>query len=915
MSATNDTEVETRLDLIDSELEKWWVPISKYIRTEVNTVQSDFKNCTYILDDGTYKKGDKFIDYLLLADDNSPLAIIEAKKYSKDPDKGRIQARTYAKDIEAQIGRPIPIFLTNGLKWKFIDHSGYEREVSGPFSQDDLWRRLRLYLEQKDPVQYGVNPKIVDRKKSVEIVKILNQHFSNGYRSALIQMATGTGKTRVAMAGCDGLIQSRYVQNILFVADRSVLVTQANTQGFQKFFTEPIADLRNGFTNSSRLYTSTVQTLMTEPDGADVRMYQKFSPGFFDLIIYDEAHRSFYDKNNVVMEYFDSMKLGLTATPKSNESKNTYQLFGCDIGVPTAEYPYEDAVYDGVLVPYSTKVVETEVLTKGIDGSGLSEELKDQLRRQEENPDDLKFEGNEFDFIFMDNETNKLIIQTFLDTCYKSDDGLPSKTIFFCASIDHADHMKKMFDEVAPKIGRYVEVITSDKYRYEDEVGRFKTKSDPRIALSVGVLDTGVDIPEICNLVFIKSVRSSVRFWQMFGRGTRNQESCNHLEWLPNREKNNFFILDFKVGDHSNVEYHLGGQSEDKERKRIGLPEQIFIKRVALLTKDLNKEQQEIIGTHVIETVNSLDTNSHIVRKKLPAIEKIKKSSPFELSQYISDLNSEIVPLIMYNSGNDPNIMRFILEIEELYIHILNEDREAIKELKNYFEIYATNILQKDNLQEVKNNKSLILSMLQDKFWDDLTFARVDQIVREFAPLVKYYEPERGKKYQIDAPDQILMEKDIEFEVKDDPDIGNLLDQNPIAGKIRQGTGVTSAEIKELESLLEGLDKRLTIDRIQRLRGIDYLQFLRDILEIDFDDTPEEVIKTEFEAKVLDGHDYSTEQKRLLNVALSQFIMNKQIELSDFSHDPIAQYRPLDIFDDVNELEEIVDNFSRIQMY
>lgn len=914
MSAADYNEDRTRLELIDPALEKWWS--KDYILHEVNTIKSDFKNKYYVLDDGTHTKGDKFIDYLLLTHDKSPLAIIEAKRFSKDPDAGRIQARTYAKDIEVQVSYPIPIFLTNGLDWLFIDHEGREREVQGgPFSQADLWRQLRLHLEKKNIIDYGVNSKIVDRKRSIEIVDDLNKHFSKGYRSALIQMATGTGKTRVAMAICDSLIQSRYIQNILFVADRSLLVTQANKQGFQKFIKEPLSDLREGFTTSTRLYTSTVQTLMTYPDGENKpRMYQKFSPGFFDLIIYDEAHRSFYDKNNVIIEYFDSMKLGLTATPRGSESKNTYQLFDCEINKPTVSYDYDMAVYDGVLVPFVSEIVETDILTNGIDGKGLSEELKNKLYAQEANPDDLNFEGYDFDSVFMDDETNKLIINKFLKTCYKSDEGLPCKSIFFCASINHAKHMKRMFDEVSPRLGRYAQVITSDIYRYEDEVNRFKNNSEPRIVFSVGILDTGVDVPEVCNLVFIKPVRSSVRFWQMFGRGTRNQEACKFPEWLSGREKNNFFILDFKVGEHSNVESHLGKKAEEKDKIRPGLPTLIFMKRVLVLTAELDDEQQKIISSYIMDTVNDLDEESHIVRKKLPTIEKIRRASPFDLSNYITELNNEIMPLVKYNRGVDPKITYFIFEIEDLYQNILDDNKEAINDAKLFFEEYAANILKKTNLQEVWDSKSRIMEMLQEKFWDDMTFAKVDSIVREFAPLVKYYEPEKSKKYQIDAPDEILKETHFEFEVMENPDIGDLLDTNPIADKIRQGTGITSSELKELESLLMDIDSRLSIDCVQHLRHIDYLQFLRNILKVEFVEVPQDIITTEFEAKVLDGHNYSEPQTKLLKVALSVFIINKHIKLSDFSYDPLAQCRPTNVFK-IEELEDIIDAFLEILMY
>ena len=257
------SEKETRNRIIDPQLKRvGW--ISRYYKEEVNPVKSDIKNKRYTLASGSFEKNiDLFIDYLLLSEDNSPLALIEAKRYSKDPEKGRIQARTYVKEIEKKIGYRIPIFLTNGDIWKFIDQDGVERAISGPFSQEDLKRRHELYMNRRRPDQIKINSKIVDRPKSITIVKKLSEHFAQGHRSALVQMATGTGKTRVAMGTIDVLVNSNYVRNVLFIADRIALANQAKNDGFKRFFSEPVADLRDGIKKTCRFYVTTVQTLMS----------------------------------------------------------------------------------------------------------------------------------------------------------------------------------------------------------------------------------------------------------------------------------------------------------------------------------------------------------------------------------------------------------------------------------------------------------------------------------------------------------------------------------------------------------------------------------------------------------------------------------------------------------------------------
>ena len=272
------SEKKTRQKYIDPELDKrnW---IKKYVKEEVNSVKSDFVNNQFVFYDGHPEKGvDRFIDYLLLDEDLSPLAIIEAKNFFVDEKKGRIQARTYAKDIEKQTKKKVPIFLTNGRIWRFIDEAGIERKISEPFSQEDLKRRADLFTKRRKPSEVSINTRIVDRTRSKRIVRKLSEHFSEGHRKALVHMATGTGKTRVAMAIIDLLINANYVRNVLFIADRVALVDQAKSDNFLEFFTEPVGDLREEFSTSKRLYVSTVQTLM---GGSPKRTVEHFHPALF----------------------------------------------------------------------------------------------------------------------------------------------------------------------------------------------------------------------------------------------------------------------------------------------------------------------------------------------------------------------------------------------------------------------------------------------------------------------------------------------------------------------------------------------------------------------------------------------------------------------------------------------------------
>src|SRR3990167_8103525 len=560
----NLSEKDTRANLIDPILERvGWRIGGHYVKEEVNPVKSKFKTKEYIGREAGIERGvDRFIDYLLLDEDRSPIAIIESKKTSVNVEQGDIQARTYREDIEKQIKIKIPIFLTNGTNWFYVDDLDRRRQVKLPFSQKDLHRIVSLMQKRKDPTTIKINPRIVDRRRGVEAVKRVLEHFSQGYREALINMATGTGKTRVAMAIIEALRKADYIQKVLFVTDRISLGNQAKENGFKEFFPDdPVCELNEeGYSDTARLYVSTIQTLMS-PQKPRGKFYEKFGTGAFDLIIFDEAHRSYYDKNNDIFKYFDALKIGLTATPSFEESKDTFELFGCETGKPTVKYDYWDAVNDKVLAPYTAEIIETKVLSLGIEGKKLSKELQQELIEQEEKPEEFQAPGSKFERFFTDQETNELIIREFIERCYKSDDKRPCKSIFFCASVKHAEALEGLFQKLYPLLAKDVKVVTSDKSRYMDEVKRFGKRDSPRIALSVGVLDTGVDIPEVMNLVFVKPVMSPIRFWQMLGRGTRSISACKYKEWIPTNQdgqntKEDFLILDFKFGEWSNVLMH-----------------------------------------------------------------------------------------------------------------------------------------------------------------------------------------------------------------------------------------------------------------------------------------------------------------------------------------------------------------------
>lgn len=910
------SEAETRKRIIDPVLERTeWK--KEYIKEEVNSVKSNFRTKELIFfKKEDLERGDRFIDYLLLDEDNSPLAIIEAKKTSISVNKGEIQAITYRNDIENQTKKRIPIFLTNGKKWYYVDEKDRRRQILLPFKQKDLHRRLHLSEREKDPTKIRIDSKIVDRDRSIEAVKVILEHFEKGNRSALINMATGTGKTRVAMAIIKTLMRSNYVRNILFVVDRISLSNQAKENGFKEFFPgEPVCELNvEGFSGSATLYVSTIQTLMAEqkPRG---RFYEKFGTGEFDLIVYDEAHRSYYDRNNDVLKYFDAIKLGLTATPKKEgEGRDTFELFGCKDKEPTYKYDYDSAVEDNVLAPYSAEVIETKILTLGIEGKRLSKELKCELEKQEEKPNEFQTPGARFEKLFTDAKTNELIVREFMGRCYTTDDKIPCKTIFFCASVKHADSLRDIFHNLYPNLAKEVRVITSDRSRYMDEVRRFKRNSTPRIALSVGVLDTGIDIPEIMNLVFVKPVFSYIRFWQMLGRGTRNLKTCKHKDWLPHQEgvavKDNFLILDFKFGEHSNVEYHKLDRTRAKS-KLIDAKTRIFLEQVDLLEKDLKTKEKEVIEKAIIKTIKSIDVESPLVLEKKNIIKKVI-SKKFDLKEHIKELKEEIAPLLIYSKSENSKVYAFVSKCINLFDAIKENDKDKIWKIEEFVKERIENVWEKQ-LEIVRDKDEQIKKVLGDEFWQDITFEDVDFLVKEISPLMIYYEKDRKKMLKIDAPDVVMNVEKFEMKVKENPNFEYFLNSNSLIKKIKESKGVTSKELLEIEKKLAGLNSAWTIENIQNIRKVDFVLFLRQLLHVTDLPDPEEMIEQEFDKFVMSRNEhYNSEQLKFLRLLKQVFVRAKHIELKDFAKHPLTEERPLDKFKK-EQLVAIVDKCNNLK--
>jgi type I restriction enzyme R subunit len=468
-----------------------------------------------------------------------------------------------------------------------------------------------------------------------------------------------------------------------------------------------------------------------------------------------------------------------------------------------------------------------------------------------------------------------------------------------------------MFGKLFPRLSNDVQVITSNMARAQDEVKRFMNESEPRIALSVGMLDTGIDVPEVCNLVFVRPVFSSIRFWQMLGRGTRNFESCKHPDWLPSGRKDDFLILDFKMGGVSSVQINLKDEKSKQYTPGKDTNTKIFEKRVGLLKKELDKEQKELITGKVAQTIDELDMDSFIIREKIAAVEKMK-ANKFNLDDYIQDLYDDISPLIVTTHGIDPRISSFILKVEGLFYFVLERKLEQIGEVREYVEAMVLNVIVKDNLDIIRNNRDKLMRVLQPDFWEDLTFNDVEYLVREIAPLMRFYE-KRGEIVLVDKPDIVLGRETYVKEIKEDEELKAFLNGNPLARKIKDGQGITSFELMELEKALRELRPEMTIENIQKRQGIDFIQFLWEIIGLTREEDPRALIESRFDEFIIQTKKYNSKQLDFLISLKKVFAVKKHLVMPDFGHSPIADWNPLDKFT-LADIEEIVEKCDMIRV-
>lgn len=705
-----------------------------------------------------------YCDYVLFGKNGLPLAVIEAKRTSKDPNIGRKQAVLYADCLERKFGRRPMMFTTNGFEtYYWDDQSGPQRKVSGVFSKEDLQKLMNRRAERQDLMSIPIDDKITDRYYQKEAIRAVCGQIEQGFRKHLLVMATGTGKTRTASSLTDVFSRGKWITNILFLADRTALVKQAKDD-FKRYL--PDMSLCNLCSNkddrNARIVFSTYPTILNAIDDTKSKDgRQLFTPAHFDLIIIDESHRSIFKKYRAIFEYFDALMVGLTATPKTDVDRNTYDFFEMEHGVPTYAYDYETAVYqDHVLVPYYNYEVKTKFLEEGITYDDLSDEDKERYE------DDFIEDGMMPDFIpsaalnkFVFNEkTVDMVLQDLMERGIKVAGGdRLGKTIIFAQNKRHAEFILERFNKLYPQYhGSFAQRVICDDSYAQTIIDDFKQpEKEPHIAVSVDMMDTGIDVPECVNLVFFKKVRSKAKFWQMIGRGTRLCKGLSCVDQVDGAytDKRRFLIFDYC----GNFEYFREHKEGYEARETKTLSENIFGKQIkismALQESTFAGENYQTWRNELVETchkqVTALNPELISVKLRMQYVEKYKKQDAF-LSISEGDkgeLLTQIAPLVQ-SEETDEFAKRFDNFMYGLILaHI--EQMPAFKYAKKQLCDTASLLERKANIPQIKEKLPLLQEIHTDVFWDANDILLFEKVRKELRGLIRFLDEDDGGQKRI----------------------------------------------------------------------------------------------------------------------------------------------------------------------
>lgn len=839
----NDSEKFTRKKFIDPLIKEAGFPLSKPQdrEYEVSGMPND--------------EGIGFVDYVLWGDDGLPLAVVEAKRTMRSPKEGKQQAKLYADCLEKEFKRRPLIYYTNGYEHWFWDDSNYpSRPIQGFHTKDELELMMQRRSSRLLLSSVVINDKIVDRSyQHLAIRSITESLEEKSQRRSLIVMATGSGKTRVVIALVDLLMRCNWVKRVLFLADRISLVKQASKAFGKHLSNTQVVNLLKDQDANGRVYISTYQTILNQINKLD-NQTRKFGIGFFDLVIVDEAHRSIYTKYKGIFNYFDSYLVGLTATPKDEVDRNTYSLFQREVQDPTFAFGLEEAIKGGYLVPPKAVSVPLSIVREGLNYNELSEDEKqqwDELEWGEDGAPD-KVEPAAINKWLFNEDTVDRVLKHLMTKGEKVASGdRIGKTIIFAKNILHAEYIEERFNINYPQYkGELARVITFKTEYAQDLIDTFSIKEkSPHIAISVDMLDTGIDVPEVVNLVFFKIVRSKTKFWQMIGRGTR---LCKDL-YFSGEDKKFFYIFDYC----KNLEYFSENPESVDGSSGDSLDTRLFKTRIEILqtlqeskqtiTKDKEEIQKETTK-NLQELISNMTTKNVIVRAKRRYIEKYSNPSKwkeFSILNY-EEISNELSMLPSQKIDTDEDAKHFDMTILKLQLCILKKDNKGFEKLQDTVKTIASALELQESIPSVRAQMHLIQEIITDEWWKDVTVGMLEHVRKKLRLLVKLIEKTKKNIVYTNFAETIGEETKVDLQINKT----GFLDfekfkskareylkahENKIAiNKLHNNKPITKMDLEELEKILLGLadnDTGLIQKAKENSRGLGL--FVRSLIGLD----------------------------------------------------------------------------------
>ena len=922
---TDYKEDETRKLKIDLMLEEAGWEIGTTVREEVAVTGMPSPS------------GKGAVDYVLYDANGLPLAVVEAKRTSTDPDIGQQQAKLYADCLEQQTGQRPVIFYTNGYKtriWNDVQ-GGPPRLVHGFYTQAELKRLIERRKNNPDLSSFPINADIVERYYQIRAIKAMLQAFDRHQRAGLLVMATSTGKTRTVIALVDVLMRANRVQRVLFLADRTSLVRQAANNFKTHLPNTAVVNLVESREQTGRVYLSTYQTMMGLIDEKNEDGTRKFGTGFFDLVIIDEAHRSVYQKFGEIFRYFDSLLVGLTATPRDEVDRDTYHLFGLAQGMPTDYYSLEDAIKDGYLVPPKAFSVPLKFVRQGIKYDELSEEEKahwDSLDWGDLPPPDEISASDINKFLFNTDTVDKMLKHLMENGIKVKGGDCLGKTIIFAVNQRHAEFIAERFNYHYPIYqGKFARIITHAVNYSQTLIDDFSKKDlpEPQIAISVDMLDTGIDVPEVVNLVFFKAVRSKVKFLQMIGRGTR---LCQDL-FGPEQHKTEFYIFDYC----ENFEYFNENPKGASGSQTEALSKRLFKARVSVL-KHLQLPEYQNTQTDALESklrgflhnqVNGMNHDNFIVRPQWKFVEYYQESKNWQNldDMKVNELFDHLSGLPTENSidfQDDLNAKLFDLLCYNLQLAILQKDTASINQYHKRIHTIANDLSTKANIPAITKQIQLIESILTNEYWEGLNVIIVEELRERLRELIKLTDKSSSKIVYSVLDDEIEEAKPVNL-----PDFNTGVDakaykqrvehfikvnENHITiARLKRGIPLTREDLTQLEQFVYNAQEVAGEQEFKEHFGneISLPEFIRSLVGLDY-----QAVKEAF-SNYLVNTTYNERQIRFIEMIIDQLTKQGKLQAIRLYEPPFNQihYEGIDGLFSENDIDKIfntIDNFNNV---